>query len=118
MFREELDIFYFRWFYDRIAHGYERSFQDKFFKLTQAFYNLLLNAIAHSGDDKRVLVRQTVKGNAVRIEVIDCGDGIKKSDLPYIWDRYYKVDKKHKRPVMGAGLGLSIVKKIVEMHGG
>jgi signal transduction histidine kinase len=87
-------------------------------KITQVFYNLLLNAITHSGDDKTVIVRQSAIENAVRIEVIDHGDGIKQSDLPYIWERYYKVDKEHKRPIMGTGLGLSIVKKIIEMHDG
>ena len=65
-----------------------------------------------------MIVRQSVNGNRVKIEVIDHGDGIEKSDLPYIWDRYYKVDKKHKRPKMGTGLGLSIVKKVIEMHDG
>jgi len=83
-------------------------------KITQAFYNLLLNAITHSGDDKAVIVRQSSKDNAVKIEVIDHGEGIKESDLPYIWERYYKVDKKHKRPIMGTGLGLSIVKKLLK----
>jgi signal transduction histidine kinase len=87
-------------------------------KITQVFYNLLVNAITHSGDDKTVIVRQSIKENAVKIEVIDHGEGIKQSDLPYIWERYYKVDKEHKRPIMGTGLGLSIVKKIIEMHDG
>jgi len=87
-------------------------------KITQVFYNLLLNAITHCGDDKTVIVRQIIKENAVKIEVIDHGEGIKQEDLPYIWDRYYKVDKKHKRPIMGTGLGLSIVKKVMDMHGG
>ncbi len=87
-------------------------------KIIQAFYNLLLNAITYSGDDKTVIVRQSIKGNMVRIEVIDHGEGINQNDLPYIWERYYKVDKKHKRSIMGTGLGLSIVKKIIEMHNG
>lgn len=87
-------------------------------KITQAFYNLLLNAITHCGYDKTVIVKQSIKGNIVRIEVIDHGEGISQSDLPHIWDRYYKVDKKHKRPIMGTGLGLSIVKKVIEMHDG
>lgn len=87
-------------------------------KITQAFCNLLFNAITYSGDDKAVLVRQIVKGSVVRIAVIDHGEGISQSDLPYIWERYYKVDKKHKRPKMGTGIGLSIVKKIVELHKG
>ncbi len=87
-------------------------------KITQAFYNLLFNAFTYSGDDKKVIVRQSISRNRVRIEVIDHGEGISKSDLPYIWERYYKVDKKHKRPKMGTGIGLSIVKKIVELHEG
>ena len=87
-------------------------------KITQAFYNLLLNAITHCGDDKTVIVKQRIMENSVRIEVIDNGEGISDVDLPYIWERYYKVDKKYKRPIMGTGLGLSIVKKIIEMHGG
>ena len=87
-------------------------------KLIQAFYNLLLNAITHSGDVKTVTVRQIIKEGIVRIEVIDYGEGIKESDLPHIWERYYKVDKKHNRPIIGTGLGLSIVKKVIEMHNG
>lgn len=42
---------------------------------------------------------------------------LSKEDLPYIWDRYYKVDKTHKRGITGTGLGLSIVKKILDLHG-
>lgn len=87
-------------------------------KITQAVYNLLLNAITHSGDDKLVLMRLIRNGNIIRIEVTDNGEGIKQEDLPYIWERYYKVDKKHRRPIMGTGLGLSIVKKIIQMHDG
>jgi len=87
-------------------------------KITQAFYNLLINAITYSGDDKTVIVKQSIKGNMVKIEVIDHGEGISQSDLPYIWERYYKVDKRHKRPKMGTGLGLSIVKKVIELHDG
>lgn len=87
-------------------------------KFTQVVYNLLLNAITHGGDDKAVLVKQSVIDNTVRIEVIDHGSGIKAEDLPYIWERYYKLDKQHKRPIMGTGLGLSIVKSIIKMHAG
>jgi len=87
-------------------------------KITQALYNLLLNAITHCGEQKDVIVRQIVRENTVKVEVIDHGEGISEKDLPHIWERYYKVDKKHKRPIMGTGLGLSIVKKIIEMHEG
>ena len=86
------------------------------FKIFQVIYNLINNAINYTGSDKRVLVRQLVKEQIVRIEVIDSGEGISEENLPYVWDRYYKVDKTHKRAVMGTGLGLSIVKNILELH--
>lgn len=87
-------------------------------RLCQAFYNLLLNAINFTGDDKVVMIRQSVTNNKVKIEVIDTGEGIAEKNLPYIWERYYKEDKTHKRAVTGTGLGLSIVRSIMEMHGG
>jgi len=87
-------------------------------KLSQAFYNLLINAVNYTGDDKTVAVRQEVIGDQVRIEVKDSGPGIAKEDLPYIWERYYKVDKDHQRAVTGTGLGLSIVKSVIDLHHG
>ena len=47
----------------------------------------------------------------------DSGEGIPKEQLHRIWDRYYKVDKVHRRATVGTGLGLSIVKQILELHG-
>lgn len=87
-------------------------------RITQVFYNLLTNAINYAGEDKNITVREVVSNESVKIEVTDNGDGITSENLPYIWDRYYKVDKKHKRAIMGTGLGLSIVKKVIELHGG
>lgn len=87
-------------------------------KVVQAFYNLLSNAVNHAGPQKRILVRQEVEEGFVKLSVEDHGEGIDPQDLPYIWDRYYKVDKTHKRSVAGTGLGLSIVKSIVQLHGG
>ncbi len=87
-------------------------------KITQTFYNLLINAIHYSAADKNINVRQSVDGDKVKIAVVDHGEGISPENLPYIWERYYKVDKKHKRALTGTGLGLSIVKKIIERHGG
>lgn len=86
------------------------------YKVFQVIYNLINNAINYTGTDKMVRVRQKVVEDRVRIEVEDSGEGIAKEDLPYVWDRYYKVDKTHKRSVMGTGLGLSIVKNILELH--
>ena len=85
-------------------------------RITQVLYNLINNAINYTGKDKKVVVRQTVEEKRVRIDVIDSGEGIPEESLPYIWDRYYKVDKTHKRSRVGSGLGLSIVKGVLEAH--
>ena len=52
----------------------------------------------------------------IRISVTDTGEGIAKDDIPLIWDRYYKVDKVHKRATVGTGLGLSIAREILGLH--
>lgn len=101
-------------------------------KLSQVVYNLIINAITHAGEDREVIVRQRIvdrdqiggkrgkdqmlEPKAVRIEVIDHGEGIEPEHLKDIWQRYYKVDKTHKRAQMGTGLGLSIVRGVLEMH--
>ncbi len=85
-------------------------------KLSQVVYNLINNAVAYTGEDKKVTVRQVLSPASVRIEVEDTGEGIAPEDLPYIWDRYYRVDKIHKRAQIGTGLGLSIVKTILDLH--
>lgn len=85
--------------------------------ILQVVYNLINNAINYTGDDKSVIVKQTLTDNSVKISVIDTGDGIPEDKLEAIWDRYYKVDKVHRRATVGTGLGLSIVKQILELHG-
>lgn len=85
-------------------------------KISQVLYNLLVNATHYTGEDKVVEVKQTIVDNRVRIEVIDHGEGIAQKDLMYVWDRYYKIDKVHKRNQVGSGLGLSIVRGILELH--
>lgn len=87
------------------------------YKIYQVIYNFINNAIHYTGDNKKVVVRQLILSDRVRIEVEDYGEGIKEEDIPYIWERYYKVDKAHKRSVNGSGLGLSIVKNILILHG-
>lgn len=84
--------------------------------ILQVVYNLINNAINYTGEDKRVSVHQTLNGDSVRISVTDTGEGIAEDDIAFIWDRYYKVDKVHRRATVGTGLGLSIVKQILEIH--
>ena len=85
-------------------------------RISQVIYNLVNNAITYTGEDKRVMVTQSIQERRIRITVEDTGDGIDPELLNDIWERYYKVDKEHKRAQIGTGLGLSIVKAILDMH--
>lgn len=85
-------------------------------KINQVIYNLINNAINYTGDDKLVTIRVTKQKRSYLVEIIDTGKGIKEEEIPYIWDKYYKSDKKHQRNVVSTGLGLSIVKQILELH--
>ena len=85
-------------------------------RLEQVIYNLINNAVNYTGKDKQVTVNLKSKKNTIIFEVIDTGKGIKKEDIDYIWDKYYKSDKSYHRVTVGTGLGLSIVKNILEMH--
>ena len=67
---------------------------------------------AYTGKDKKVVVNIVDLKKRIRIEVVDSGKGIKKEELKYIWDKYYKIDKSYQRNTKSTGLGLSIVKNI------
>ncbi len=85
-------------------------------KINQVIYNLLNNAINFTGDDKVVTIKLTKEKEDYLVEIKDTGKGIKEEELPYIWDKYYKNDKNHQRSVTSTGLGLSIVKEILNKH--
>ncbi len=84
-------------------------------KIEQVIYNLINNAINYTGDDNKIIIN-VIKDKKIRVEIKDTGKGIKKEDLPHIWEKYYHSKKKHKRNVIGTGIGLSIVKTILESH--
>lgn len=85
-------------------------------KIEQVIYNLVINAVNNTGDNKKIDLRIINSGKRVKIEVEDNGKGISKENLTNIWTRYYKVDKTYKRTTSGSGLGLSIVKNILDKH--
>lgn len=85
-------------------------------KISQVLYNLLSNAINYSKEQSEVILRQTKKNQQVLIEVIDFGEGIEESELSTIWERYYRTNNDHVRKKVGSGLGLSIVKEVLEVH--
>jgi len=87
-------------------------------KLTQVIYNVIDNAIKYTPRGGQVHVELNRAGKRAFIRVQDTGIGIPASDLPHIFDRFYRVDKARSRATGGTGLGLSIVKQILVMHGG
>ena len=87
-------------------------------KISQVIYNLLGNAANYTGKDKTVYIslKADLDGKRIKFSVRDTGNGISKEALPEIWDRYYRVKENHQRPVKGTGLGLNIVKVILQNH--
>ncbi len=85
-------------------------------KINQVIYNLINNAINYTGKDKKVTIEVKEEKDSYLIQIKDTGKGIKESEIPYIWNKYYKNEKNHQRNVVGTGLGLAIVKTILEAH--
>jgi signal transduction histidine kinase/ActR/RegA family two-component response regulator len=87
-------------------------------RLQQVVWNLLANAIKFTGRDGRVEVRLMRTPSHIEIAVDDTGIGIAPQFLPHVFDRFQQADASHTRGVGSLGLGLSIVKHLVELHGG
>lgn len=86
-------------------------------RIEQVFNNFMNNAVNYGGDAKHIIVRETLVNDLVKVEIQDFGEGIDEADLDNIWDRYYKVDKEHVRVSNGSGIGLNIVKQLLDLHG-
>lgn len=87
-------------------------------RLAQVLRNLLANAIAHTPPGGSVTLAARGEGDRVVFTVRDTGEGIAPEHLPRVFDRFYRVDGARSREAGGSGLGLSIVKQLVEAHGG
>jgi signal transduction histidine kinase len=86
--------------------------------LAQAITNLLDNAVKYSGQARSIVVRAGVEGRQLVISVQDFGIGIGKHDIAHVFDRFYRGGEALTRSVKGSGLGLTLVKEIVEAHHG
>lgn len=87
-------------------------------RISQLLSNLIDNAIKYTPRDGTVELSLAGEGGQAVFRVRDTGVGISKEDAPFVFDRFYRVDKARSRDVGGAGLGLSICKGIAEAHGG
>lgn len=87
-------------------------------RLEQVLSNLVDNASKYSPAGNLIRIIAAVEGPYLRLDVSDNGQGIPSSDLPHIFERFYRVEKARSRETGGTGLGLSIVKHIVALHGG
>ncbi len=87
-------------------------------KLHQVLANLIANSLRYTPAGKRVDVTVQADRQWVTLQVADEGPGIDPADLPVLFERFYKEDRARSRGESGSGLGLSIVKQLVELHGG
>jgi signal transduction histidine kinase len=86
--------------------------------LRVVFRNLLDNAIKYTPGGQRVIWTMRADEHSIRSTIVDTGLGIDEKDLPHLFQRFYRADKAHTRTVLGTGLGLSLVRSIVELYGG
>jgi signal transduction histidine kinase len=86
-------------------------------RLHQVVGNLLSNALAYASDGP-IVVRAVRDGEMVRVEVSDRGPGLSAEEVPRVWESFYRGAQASQLPNRGSGLGLSVVKQLVELHGG
>ncbi|MCB2288628.1 ATP-binding protein [Clostridium sp. CS001] len=87
-------------------------------KLKQVMYNLLSNSLKYSKKDEEVFLTLKIENDNIIIEVKDNGIGISQKDLPFIFEMFYRSDESRDKNTGGTGIGLTIVKAIVEAHKG
>lgn len=92
------------------------SVNGNYRQLERVVYNLLDNAIRHTGDSKKITIKLQPQNGHTWLSVQDYGNGIPDEQLPHIWERYYTYRQRNKQGV--SELGLAIVKQIVSLHNG
>jgi signal transduction histidine kinase len=84
------------------------------FKIEEVFMNYFSNAMNHATGEKKITIRLKQNADVVRVSVINTGEPIPEDSLPHLWEKFYKVDKARTREYGGSGVGLSIVKAIMD----
>lgn len=87
-------------------------------RMSMVLRNLISNALRYTSENGKIVLSATQEDREILLEVTDTGIGIAPADLPFIFDRFYRADKSRSRSSGGSGIGLAIVKQLVEAHGG
>lgn len=87
-------------------------------RMQQVLLNILDNAIKYTPEERHITMAVIQKKNEILTTISDTGDGIPEKDVPFIFERLYRAEKSRSRASGGSGLGLTIAKEIVELHGG
>lgn len=86
--------------------------------LMQVIYNLIDNAVKFTPERGYIFIKDYRDSEKIFVSIRNSGDGIEREELPKVFERFYKIDKSRSYDVKGAGLGLYLVKSIIELHGG
>ena len=87
-------------------------------RIQRVLDNLIQNAIRHTPPQGTIILEAQEEDDTVRVDVVDSGEGVPPSDLPHIFESFYRGEKSRARGQGGAGLGLAIARGIIEAHGG
>lgn len=87
-------------------------------RIEQVMINYITNAVRHTDIGGKITINMIEDNKLARVEVLNSGENIPEDEMDKIWDKFYKVDKSRNRSFGGTGMGLSIVKNIVLLHGG
>ena len=101
--------------FERGTDDNSRAFADAE-RIKQVLMNLIENATKYTPPGGKIIITTLREDKSIKISVTDTGVGIPEDDLPRIFERFYRVDKNRSREMGGSGLGLSIVKHILELH--
>ncbi|MBV7274209.1 HAMP domain-containing histidine kinase [Clostridium sp. PL3] len=104
-------------FIDKVEENLKVNIDGK--RIYQTIRNIIGNAVKYGCEKNLIIsIELTREENHIRIDISDNGPGISEDKLPYVFDRFYRIDKERTKDLMSTGLGLAIAKELIEAHGG
>ncbi len=104
---------------DKIQFNYSKDYivYGDEFHTSNLIFNLLDNSVKYSGKDLEIIINLTeTKKHKIKLTITDNGVGIPEKDLPFVFDKFYRVNRKDSKNIPGFGIGLSYVKRICDLH--